>query len=229
MKGMWQRRVFVGTLLVIGVTAVGREWVEHQRISRDSEKRWVYKFSECYTSWKESQNGIMEILNLDISKPRTSNALVIAKRYQEKCLSMTDKGDLEFCRLANDMREKARRLNFYTDDYFTDQDYLSKQGYSEAFNASVTSMGIDAANVNRIKEQHIELDNFGAILHSLIDVQDRSHICLLKKYKNNKEAFPERDANQVLDELEIYLKSHDDQGLRSLLEDSKPTTTMTTI
>jgi len=168
------------------------------RRNQEDAADWVQKWTTCYQEWSTA----MELVNIEygLSKKdgRAQNALKLIKIYEGFCDVETQEAQQKLATL-NKIRRMVRGSQNLVWDFRRDEQYMQRQGYCEAFNMATFGMGWDAANAKLIKDQrHFELDNFGAVFMMLFHISDSGHIKLMREYKNNKDAFPERDANFIL-------------------------------
>jgi hypothetical protein len=198
----------IGGLSLLGV-GIGASLMFNRQIQRD---HWRESWSRAYSQWSTSMNTVKELAKLDRSSTKAANSLKLVKKYEEECMSCI-KGEetFKFCKAVSEMKNHSHVVLTMLENSAKDTDYLNRQGLSEAFNVSLMSMGIDAvcAKNNNQEFKKMELDNFGAILIMLLFADDTRHAKLLKGFWTNRDAYPERDADEMFASAYGYLKNND--------------------
>jgi len=168
---------------------------------------WVAKWQKVYGEWRNVMDEIVGIYELKKEEGRPKNALKLVAIY-ERLSASTSKEDYAAFMFLENMRRIVREAEWLQRKgaFGQDKEYMQRQGYAQAYNMATFGMCLDAANAKRIKgENDIVLDNFGAIFLMLINIDDRGHTDLMRQYKDNKDAFPEKDANEVLESARDYI------------------------
>jgi hypothetical protein len=179
------------------VDALREKFAEEQR---GAEKKWIERWTREYSEWR----ALVDVLQPDTKNSREENALVMAQDYELKCKASGISPDhRQLCQSYEAMRRKARQIiPLVTEDLDRSLPYLLDRGFSEAFNVSLPSMGLDAVNAGYLQrpDQKLDLKDFGRVLLHLARVGDSVHLNLLGEFRSFPEAFPEKTVHRVLRE-----------------------------
>jgi len=177
------------------------------RDKRDKAE-WVAKWQKLYGEWSEVMNKIIMAYGLKREDGRPVNALKLCREWERLHLYGQNPDQANF-ELLEKMRAIVREAEWLQKKgaFGQDTDYMQRRGYSEAFNMATFGMCLDAVNAKKNKGlKGFVIDNFGAVFIMLAHVKDLGHTDLMRQYADNKDAFPEKDANAILEGTVAFLE-----------------------